>query len=222
MPLQVCTEISKVVFAKQPDFASGLLSKIKVFEAGVHNIVYFFQKAEGSGNKPERREHEDEFGKVKVLPTDEQRNLTYRAFFPGDNFIGDSSVSIIALNDICYVCVGMVVNANEKMAVGAFDMNDLVVDKKDSSHPKAFVEGKHLNRWIPATNKYLEWGTKRAPSLFRRPTFPELYEVAEKYWSSAVQALTRRHVMIISIFILQKAASALSIGTILPMSETIL
>lgn len=58
------------------------LSKIKVFDAGVHNIVYFFQKADGTTNKPERFVHEDEFGKIKKLSTDEQQNLTYRAFFP--------------------------------------------------------------------------------------------------------------------------------------------
>jgi adenine-specific DNA-methyltransferase len=37
-----------------------------------------------------------------------------------------------------------------------------------------------LSRWLPATYRWLEWGTERAPSLFRRPTFPELYEVSEK------------------------------------------
>src|SRR5262249_5149543 len=35
-------------------------------------------------------------------------------------------------------------------------------------------------RWLPLTHKWLEWGTARAPTLFRRPTFPELYDVPEK------------------------------------------
>jgi hypothetical protein len=74
------------------------LSKIKVFEAGVHNIVYFFQKADGGSNKPERREHEDEFGKLKVLPTDEQKNLTYRAFFPEQAEGGKVDASISYCN----------------------------------------------------------------------------------------------------------------------------
>jgi hypothetical protein len=156
------------------------LSKIKVFEASVHNIVYFFQKRDGTRNEPERRVHEDEFGRVEYLPTDEQKNLDYRAFFPENNVNKYSKKPTIVLENICYVCVGMVVNAHEKLAPGAFDMDDLVVDIKDQIHPKAFVEGKHLDRWVPVTNKYLEWGTKRAPALFRRPTFPELYEIDEK------------------------------------------
>jgi len=37
-----------------------------------------------------------------------------------------------------------------------------------------------LERWLPAEQKWLEWGTARAPSLFRRQTFSELYTVPEK------------------------------------------
>ena len=59
-------------------------------------------------------------------------------------------------------------------------MKDLVVDDRDRLHPKPFVEGKHLDCWLPATNKWLEWGTERAPDLFSRPTFSELYEAPEK------------------------------------------
>ncbi len=69
---------------------------------------------------------------------------------------------------------------NENIAQGAFEMNDLVSETKDETHPKPFVEGKHLDRWLPATNKWLEWGTERAPSMFRRPTFPQIYEVDDK------------------------------------------
>jgi len=74
----------------------------------------------------------------------------------------------------------MVVHADEKVAKGAFTIEDLVQDSKDSRHPKPFVEGKHLDRWLPIARKWLEWGTARAPSLFRRPTFTELYSVSEK------------------------------------------
>jgi adenine-specific DNA-methyltransferase len=47
-------------------------------------------------------------------------------------------------------------------------------------HPRRFVEGKHLERWLAHENRWLEWGTSRAPALFRRPTFLELYTVPEK------------------------------------------
>ncbi len=156
------------------------LSNIKVFDAGVHNIVYFYQKADGTNNCPERFVHEIEFGKIKKLPTDEQRNLNFRAFFPGEEVATSLSVPSVTLAEICYITKGMVVHANEKIEQGAFEMKDLVSDTKDDLHPKPFVEGKHLDIWLPATNKWLEWGTDRAPKLFSRPTFPEIYTVDEK------------------------------------------
>ena len=155
-------------------------SKIQIFDAAVRNVTYLFQKADGSHHKPQRRVHEPEFGVVKLLPTDEQRNLTYRAFFPEDTDVQQFSAPTVTLDEICYVSVGMVVHADEKKAQGAFELRDLVSDEKDERHPKPFVEGKHLARWLPATNKWLEWGTERAPRLFRRPTFPELYDVDTK------------------------------------------
>lgn len=154
-------------------------SKIKIFDAGVHNITYLFQKANGSHNKPERRVHDPEFGAVKILPSSEQRKLNYRAFFPEDTAITFPAETVI-LSEICYITIGMVVHANERIAQGAFEMNDLVSEVKDETHPKPFVEGKHLDRWLPATNKWLEWGTERAPAMFRRPTFPQIYEVDDK------------------------------------------
>lgn len=156
------------------------LSKIKVFDAGVHNIVYFFQKADGTANSPVRLVHEEEFGKVKTLPTDKQQSLSCRAFFPEDGNTANFTILTEALANICYITKGMVVHANEKIDQGAFEMKDLVSDTKDKLHPKPFVEGKHLDIWLPTLNKWLEWGTERAPALFSRPTFPQLYEVNEK------------------------------------------
>ena len=156
------------------------LSKIKVFDAGVHNVTYLFQKADGSHQKPERRVHELEFGAVNLLPTNEQRQLTYRVFFPEDTDFQSLSVPTVSLDEICYITKGMVVHAHERKARGEFELRDLVSDVRDEHHPKPFVEGKHLARWLPTTNKWLEWGTKRAPDLFSRPTFPELYKVEKK------------------------------------------
>ena len=156
------------------------LSKIKIFDASVRNVTYLFQRVDGNQYKPERRVHDREFGKISLLPTDEQRKLTYRVFFPEDTDFQSFSVPTVPLNDICYITVGMVVHADEKRAKGAFELRDLVSDTRDRCHSKPFVEGKHLAKWLPATNKWLEWGTERAPSLFRRQTFPEIYEVDEK------------------------------------------
>ena len=167
-------------------------SKIQIFDAAVRNITYLFQKADGSHQKPERRVHEPEFGVVNLLSTDVQANLTYRVFFPEDNNFQEYSAPTVTLDEICYVSVGMVVHADEKKARGAFELRDLVSDTKDELHSKPFVEGKHLARWLPATNKWLEWGTERAPSLFRRPTFPEMYEVSEKLISVDMAAGTEK------------------------------
>ena len=167
-------------------------SKIQIFDAAVRNVTYLFQKADGSHQKPERRVHEPEFGVVNLLSTDVQDNLTYRVFFPEDTDFQEFSALTVTLDEICYISVGMVVHADEKKAQGAFELRDLVSDTRDELHPKSFVEGKHLARWIPATNKWLEWGTERAPSLFRRPTFPEMYEVSEKLISVDMAAGTEK------------------------------
>ena len=155
-------------------------SKIKIFDAAVRNVTYLFQQAEGSKQKPERRVHYPEFGAVNLLPTNEQCELTHRVFFPEDTDFQSPLVLTVTLDEICYITKGMVVHAHEKKARGEFELRDLVSDIRDEDHPKPFVEGKHLARWLPATNKWLEWGTERAPDLFSRPTFPELYRVKEK------------------------------------------
>ena len=154
--------------------------KIKIFDAAVHNMTYFFQRADGKLNQPERHVHDPEFGQIKALSTDEQRNLTYRTFFPETAAKDVFSVDAVHLQEICYVTKGMVVHADERVAQGAFRMEDVVSETRDKLHPKPFVEGKHLDVWVPATNKWLEWGTDRAPALFSRKTFPEIYEVPEK------------------------------------------
>ena len=153
--------------------------KVQIFEAGVRNIVYLFQKADGQRNKPERRVHYPEFGSVELLPTDEQRNLTERTFFPEDVESNVISVPTIPLQNICYISYGLrpssKLDAQEKFVTA-----DVTSAIRDSMHSKPFVEGKHLDRWLPASNLWLEWGTTRAPSQFYAPTFDELYEVDEK------------------------------------------
>ena len=156
------------------------LSQVQIFDAAVRNITYLFQKADGLRHIPLRRLHEEEFGKVRLLPSGPQAELTYRVFFPEDMETEAFACSTILLTDICYISVGMVVHADEKVAHGAFEMDDLVSEQRDATHPKPFVEGKHLDRWLPATHRWLEWGTEGAPTLFRRPTFQGLYDMPEK------------------------------------------
>ena len=57
---------------------------LKIFDAAVHNVIPLLQKADGKGNIPERHLHKGTFGNVTLLPSDQQSNLTCRAFFPQD------------------------------------------------------------------------------------------------------------------------------------------
>ena len=164
------------------------LGKIQIFDAAVKNVIYLFQQADGSDNKPERRVHDPVFGAVHLLSTDEQQNLTQRAFFPEDTVAQQFTVPTITLDLICYITKGMVVHSDDRKARGAFGLKDVISEVKDKRHPKPFVKGQYLARWLPDKNEWLEWGTERAPALFSRPTFPELYEVEEKLISISMGA----------------------------------
>ena len=153
-------------------------SRIKVFEAAVHNLSYLFRKAEASENEPLRRLHEPVFGQVKELSTGKQKDLSERVFFYDDVSPQPTSNTIL-LKEICYGQYGLRASANEKVAKGAFTTNDVVSNIKDQLHPKPFVQGKHLGRWTPITKLWLEWGTDRAPRLFNTRAFDKLF-ISEK------------------------------------------
>lgn len=153
---------------------------VKIFDAAVHNVITFYQKADGSESKPLRRLHHEKFGVIEKLPSDKQIDLTHRAFFPGEKTEFDFACNMLPLNDLCYISVGMVINADEKKSKGAFLTSELISPYKDQIHSKAFVEGKNLTKWLFHNNSWLEWGTTRAPHHFRRQTFTELYEHSEK------------------------------------------
>jgi hypothetical protein len=166
--------------------------EVKIFDAAVHNVITCFQKADGAKWKPERRFHRETFGEVTDLPSDQQAKLTHRVFFPEDAATQAFACESLLLDSICYVSKGMVVHADERESRGQFELRDLVSDTRDAKHPKPFVEGKHLERWLPADQKWLEWGTARAPGLFSRPTFPQIYTVPEKVISVDMSAGVER------------------------------
>ncbi len=157
-------------------------SKIKIFDAGVHNITYLFQRADGSPQKPERRVHAPEFGTVNLLPTNAQRELTHRVFFPEDTDLQQFSGLTVTLTEICYISTGLRpwLAGRLKNKQSNFITTDLVQETRDSKHPKKWVESKDLTRWFIRRVRYLEWGTVRAPAQFESKTFPELYEAPEK------------------------------------------
>ena len=153
---------------------------LKIFDAAVHNVIPLLQKAEGKDNIPQRRLHRETFGNVTLLASDKQINLTCRAFFPEDRKATVFSCRTVPIDLICYLTYGLAVSSDEKTHKGEFVTEDVTQDFKDARHPKPWVEGKLLDKWLPMANRWLEWGTARAPSHFRRVTFEELYEVDEK------------------------------------------
>ena len=166
--------------AKSKILRLDFCGKIPLFgSVGVRNVIFLFQKTDGSANKPERRVHVERFGEVQILPTNEQQNLTHRTFFPEDIAVGEFINPTVVLSKICYISYGLR-PSNKKGAKKKFVTADVVSEKRDELHCKPFVEGKHLETWLPLTNLWIEWGSERAPSKFYAPTFPEMYEIDEK------------------------------------------
>ena len=80
------------------------------------------------------------------------------------------------LGDYCYISVGMVLNADEKVAKGEFSKEDLISKIKDEIHCREYIEAKDVGKYKINRIRYLEYNTKRVPNKIRRPTFRELYD----------------------------------------------
>jgi adenine-specific DNA-methyltransferase len=158
------------------------LGELEVFNAAVHSVIPFFERcAPNAENNPLRRRHVTSFGDVQLLRTGPQPELASRAiFFAEDAVNATTEVETVPLSSLCYISKGMVVNADEKLAKGAFRLEDLISENSDAKHTMRFAEGKHLSRWLPTTHRWLEWGTTRVPALLSRPGFEEFFSPKEK------------------------------------------
>ncbi|MBM2815614.1 MAG: hypothetical protein HW421_2376 [Ignavibacteria bacterium] len=87
------------------------------------------------------------------------------------------NLSYKTLGDYCFISKGMVLNADEYKAKGKFKKEDLISDIKTEIYIKEYTEAKDIERFYINRIRFLEWNTKRIPTLISRPTFPELYEV---------------------------------------------
>ena len=154
-------------------------SRIRLFDAAVRNISYVFQRLDLGRNEPVRRLHQSEFGEVELLSTERQEDFNERVFYPTALYVAPRSATV-PLAELCYASYGLRANADDRIAKGAFRTDDLISHSVDKDHPIAFVQGKHIERWHTSAHVYLEWGTRRAPNLFARKTFDELYETDEK------------------------------------------
>jgi len=161
-------------------------SEIPLFEAGVSNTILCFTKImPPATHEPVRvrrwGKKADEFEQNhELLPTGSQSAMGATLFKPDAREAEGCPPGFVPLGRICYISYGLRANADERFWKGEFVTEDVVQDRRDAKHPKPFFEGKDIARWCITEQKYLEWGTARAPKKFARPTFPELHESDEK------------------------------------------
>ena len=152
---------------------------IKIFKAGVHNLSFLVRNAEGRDNTPLRRLHNNEFNNIKLLPADKQNKSGENVFAYDDRGGVALSTPVVLARDIFYISYGVAVNSHEKFSE-KFVTADVLSDIQDKTHPAPFVMGKNIGNFCYKRLHYLEWGTRRAPALFRAKTFPELHNAPEK------------------------------------------
>jgi hypothetical protein len=117
------------------------------------------------------------------LPQVTYREDVFRPVLPSLRV--QSDVESHAIKHICYVSVGMVLNADERLAKGQFKLDDLLADKPNVIHSRPYLGSEDLRLpnslvdnfpFSALKVRYLEYNTERVPGLIRRPTFPELYD----------------------------------------------
>jgi len=147
---------------------------IYIFEnVGVHNVILIIKK-----DIPKlpilHVKHNDlagDYEKKEVYSYDKAFND-----FNHVTFTFDSS-KYHTLGDICYISVGLVLNADEVIAKGEFTKKDLISNTETDTHTRRIIEGEDVDAYLILNNKWVEWGTERVPSKIRRPTFPELHQI---------------------------------------------
>ena len=93
-----------------------------------------------------------------------------------DNKNANRHFNMDVLGHFCYISKGMVLNADEKIAKGAFKKEDLISLTKDEIHCREYIEAKDIDRYKVNRTRFLEYETERSPYQLSRPTFRELYE----------------------------------------------
>ena len=157
------------------------LSNVKVFkDAVVTNIVYCVEKF-GATDKVSLFKIKDNKVIYRHRKASKQRILRKDDENSNWNLTTNTSVKLdkskyYTFGDICFISIGMVLNADEKTANGEFVKSDLINTRKTRIHKKQYIEAKDIDRFRINKIRYLEWGTSRVPGKIRRPTFIELYE----------------------------------------------
>ena len=77
------------------------------------------------------------------------------------------------LGEYCFISVGMVLNANEKLAKGEFKKEDLISEFESEIHNKPYIEGKNIDKYRINKIRFLEWDTERVPSKIIRAIYDD-------------------------------------------------
>ena len=144
-------KLRKIVAEKYHILEIADLNGTKIFEnATVSNCIPFIQNSQPDGELRITQICEDKiirevFRKTpKALQQDEKNyvwNLTE------EERTGSRFGNMDVLGDFCYISVGMVVNANEKIAKGAFKKDDLISDTYDEVHCRKYIEAKDIDKY---------------------------------------------------------------------------
>ena len=156
------------------------LNGTKIFEnATVSNCIPFIQSIQPEGELRITQIFEDKTIREVLRKTPEtlkQDEKNYVWNLTEEERTGNRFANMNVLGDFCYISVGMVVNADEKSAQGAFKKEDLISDIHDDIHSRQYIEAKDIEKYNVKRVRYLEWDTERCPDKLRRPTFRELYD----------------------------------------------
>ena len=114
------------------------------------------------------------YAKTKEILIQDIKNSVWN--LDEDNKKANKHSQMNVLGDFCYISKGMVLNADEKTAKGAFKKEDLISLTRDVVHCREYVEAKDIEKYVINRIRYLEYETERSPYQLSRPTFRELYD----------------------------------------------
>jgi type I restriction-modification system DNA methylase subunit len=155
------------------------LKGTKVFDdAVVTSTIFFVQKKQNTKSVNVSKIEEGTLQPVYQKDRDSllQDEKTYVWNLDNTTKKANRHEGMKVLGDFCYISKGMVLNADEKTAKGAFKKEDLVSMTKDEIHCREYVEAKDIDRYVVNRIRFLEYETERSPYQLSRPTFRELYD----------------------------------------------
>jgi hypothetical protein len=143
----------------------------------VHNIILYVDRDKSEESRTIRLLHKSKDDPGVPLPPAQGRAI-FR--YLEQSTVGEAGKRVVPLREICYISKGFVGHADERGHLGEFALEEMVSQKKDAEHPKSYVEGKDIERYVVRRVRYFEWGTSRSPERLSRPTFPEFLDASPK------------------------------------------